>query len=53
MRCGRQAEGQMQCALRAGNVIDIARAAGDMQVGGIMGQGGAKAHARSSRIETV
>ncbi|MPL80129.1 hypothetical protein SDC9_26022 [bioreactor metagenome] len=51
-RLGRETEGQMQCVRRAGDVIDIARAAGDVQLGRVMGQGGADAHACTSSTET-
>ena len=48
MRDGRQAEGKMQGAGGRRDVIDIARDAGDMQRPGIVREGFAHAHARTS-----
>ena len=46
---GRGAEGEVQGAFGQGNVVDIARLAGDMQGRGVMREGKADAHARTSK----
>jgi hypothetical protein len=48
----REAEGEVQAVLRHGDVVDIARGAGDMQRRGVMGQGLVDAHGATSSTET-
>jgi hypothetical protein len=48
----REAEGEVQTVLRHGDVVDIARGAGDMQRRGVMGQGLVDAHGATSSTET-
>ena len=45
---GRCAKGQMQAIGGGGDIVDIARLAGHMQAGGVMGQGFGHAHGRTS-----
>ena len=47
-RDGAEAKGQMQRAARRGDVVDIARGTGDMELRGVMGKGLCNAHAETS-----
>ena len=50
---GGQAERQVQCVGRGGNIVDIAGLAGDMQRRAVMGQGGADAHGCTARMSVI